>query len=874
MSANRGNSSTRPSSHWPPPAAAPPASSYAHSAASSPSPFHSFPVRESFSYSFRDSYEGSTASSPLEALPSPVISAPPSDGLSEPLSAGLSQPPSGFYNIDRESHNEYMTLINENKHIARQLSVAAATPNTARSARPGAAVSAFLHQRSKSDDVISRASSSGPPVGIGHVRSYDKLRSDQQPQQSASASASALPMQRPLLHNRTQSYDQPPPQSPKDSVRHQPSTYIPSYYELPSPNYVALKTPDYFTPHYVDTFPPRSASSSFEEQGSAPNWVHQEPPPPRLNIFTGQPEVPYTTTTTAAPEEPMPLFSGYLYKLGSNKRFQWRLLRFDGQLLTCLSNTKIKVPASTAAATPVSPTYVNVPNGQPMPLLNNAILADTSKSEDPDFHWVHIPKWTIHIGSVTSISLIKRVGSDDAAEVPQMSDVPKWYGTTKIFVIRTADAKNYVLRAKTRDDLERWLFVLTSMWRVKKQSDGQMRSQHTRQQSAESASSGPDIWADTMGRIRRHVSFVAPPQELPLRNAVDNGGKNNAKASALSYSEDVSSSPRQQQQQQRSPTQARRRRETARSSVSRSSPKPETTRAVAKRRESQSSVRSTDADAGALDPTAQLAMNAADSQDYLPDSDLQSADFMRMSIEMPPPSPQAPGPATLVRTNILQQLDDLAKDLRAAQKMQKDVKRLGIHTQAILPWYPQRTDSLEKGDERSTPLAARFNNLGAVNGSPVTAKRISAMLALGYPPHPEQPAANPRRTSSLVNLESTLAQDQSRRYPLPPDMALPSTPTLATPPDRAQATRKSSRKSIKIAQSTPTITWTQERNQRHEGQQPQIRDAWRNSLASLIERDAGVRLSVLVAAGARRDDSKVSGGAEERAPTENDETDN
>ncbi|KAJ3170957.1 hypothetical protein HDU87_008432 [Geranomyces variabilis] len=867
MSANRGNSSSYSSSsssswagrrgnngHAPLQPAAhttPSPSAYAESTASSPSPFHSFPARESFVYSFRDSYEGSSAPSPLEALRSPSISAPPSDSLSEPLSAGLSQPPSGIFNIGRQSHNEFMTLINENKHAARQLSVAAATTNTARAARPGAAINAW-HQRSRSDDVISRASSSGPPAGIGHVRSYDQLRSDQ-PRQSASTSSSASPMPRPPLHNRTQSYDLPPPspQSANDSMRyHQPSTYIPSYYQLPSPNYVGLKTPDYFTPHYVDILPPQSASSSFEEQGATTNLVHPEPPQPRFNIFTGQPEVPYATTTAVPEEEPMPQFSGYLYKLGSNKRFQWRLLRFDGQLLTCLSNTKIKVPAVTAAA--VSPTYVHVPNGQPMPLLNNAILADISKSEDPDFQWVHIPKWTIHIGSVTSISLIKRVGSSDAAEVPQVSDVPKWYSTTKVFVIRTSDAKNYVLRAKTRDDLERWLFVLTSMWRVKQQNDGQTILQHVRQQSAEGAALGPDIWADTMGRVRRHVSFVAPPQELPSRDAVDNeakpkGGTTRAKTYAPSHFGDASASPRQQQlsaAQTRNPPDA--------------SGLP-VARPVPKRRESQSSVRSTDADAGALDPTARFAMEA-DSQDFLPDSDLQSADFMRMPIEMPPPSPQAPGPATLVRTNIMQQLDDLAKDLRNAQKMQKDVKRLGFQTQAILPWYPQRKDSLEKGDERSTPLAAKFNYISAAGGSPVTAKRISAMLALGYPPHPEQGGANPRRTSSLVNLESTIATDQRKRYPSPPKMALPSPPTPTTAPDGAKATRKPSRNSIKMAQSTPTITWTQERNRQHKDQQPQFRDAWRNSLASLIERDAGVRLSVLVAASARRDEND-SGGA-------------
>ncbi|KAI8825918.1 uncharacterized protein EV422DRAFT_616946 [Fimicolochytrium jonesii] len=250
-----------------------------------------------------------------------------------------------------------------------------------------------------------------------------------------------------------------------------------------------------------------------------------------------------TDTVSAIPRNPMdilfpshalaPIFSGYLYKLGRNKRWQWRLLRFDGQLLTCLSNKKGKFPMDSVS--PTAPTYISGDNGDVIPLPHSPLLADSSR----DFgeprtgnQRVHVPKWTIHISSIASISLIKQTKNGRKyanASMPEVvpttspavtdpeANPPKWYGTTRVFVIRTMEGRNYVLRAKRNEDLERWLFVLLGMWRLarhrNKTADEDAAALPRHRETDEGTGISGEFWKDTIGRVRRHIDFVEPPRQ-------------------------------------------------------------------------------------------------------------------------------------------------------------------------------------------------------------------------------------------------------------------------------------------------------------------------------------------------------------------------
>ncbi|KAI8916953.1 hypothetical protein DFJ77DRAFT_458479 [Powellomyces hirtus] len=546
-------------------------SSFADSPASSPSPFfssrlnvpafshlHASPadspssaqysardsVGGSIAYSFRDSYQGSAPLSPLEACPSPespsIISAP-SDILSEPRSSVLTTAPSlsSLYTVDRESHEEYMSMIKQRKTSHDSIHNTTAARRAAGGVRasmgPPAALPPPSHRRTRSKE-------DPPSANIFADSRYGVYTQQQQPQDF-----------------------QQPPQSIQPP---QGQNIVPRHYALPSPKYVEmLDLAHSHAPHYVDpSLNPSDHSNSAPSipLPAAPSEpMHDKKPQQPFDQTTGNRSLAPTTSSTPTmssrgigglfvtdPDSPMPLFSGHLYKLGRNKRWQWRLLRFDGQLLTCLSSTKIKVSKDATTAINASTTFIPIPNSQPMPLLNNHLLAHahtlSDKGRDGN-QWVHLPKWTIHIGSVTSISLIKRtkqgrqysnvpMGSSHPSSPPNRSDEsnpPKWYGTTKVFVIRTNEAKNYVLRANRKDDLERWLFVLVGMWRVTRQTA--LQQQESQYQSSlhginmhrslapsiydsmAHEAQAVDIWTDTMGRVRRHVSFVAPPQERRVR---------------------------------------------------------------------------------------------------------------------------------------------------------------------------------------------------------------------------------------------------------------------------------------------------------------------------------------------------------------------
>ncbi|KAI9092820.1 hypothetical protein DFS34DRAFT_696826 [Phlyctochytrium arcticum] len=271
-----------------------------------------------------------------------------------------------------------------------------------------------------------------------------------------------------------------------------------------------------------------------------------------------------------------PIFSGKLFKLGSNRRWQWRMFRFDGQLLTCLSNQKIKLPAQTEAA--IAPSfhtpYIPLPSSQPAPLITSNLLADeydlqflgtdapANDRANTAGRWVSLPKWTIHMGTVTHVSLLKRSrngrsftpvhlsldggraqptakeeifsapispaqtddgeGSDTSNESRKRKTQPKYPAPPSrlasikhCFSIRTTEGKTYVLRAKQAQDLDRWLFVIVSMVRHFRQMQGEQGITTLGYEIAPHGIKDAAVgrWKETIGRMGgRHVSFVPPPR--------------------------------------------------------------------------------------------------------------------------------------------------------------------------------------------------------------------------------------------------------------------------------------------------------------------------------------------------------------------------
>ncbi|KAF9123863.1 hypothetical protein BGX30_001221, partial [Mortierella sp. GBA39] len=127
---------------------------------------------------------------------------------------------------------------------------------------------------------------------------------------------------------------------------------------------------------------------------------------------------------------PIPLYSGYLMKLGSNDRWQSRLFTFDG------SGKRRRTPPIATYDPHVSSPFVSAPC-RTQPYNPNT-------------------KWFLHIASITDIRLLPSPKSYYRC-FPTL-DLPR------ALFIQTADGRSVTLKSKKNIELERWFFVLTKMW--------------------------------------------------------------------------------------------------------------------------------------------------------------------------------------------------------------------------------------------------------------------------------------------------------------------------------------------------------------------------------------------------------------------------
>lgn len=159
-------------------------------------------------------------------------------------------------------------------------------------------------------------------------------------------------------------------------------------------------------------------------------------------------EVPVTAT---------PIFEGHLSVKRDTKHWQWRLFRFDGSNFTCLSSRKVKLNNETITNSNLLAT--------PKDKLNRVIQApDQNKIE---LKYYQSPEWLIDVVDISAISVLKK----------KKSTTP-----SKCFSIRTFSGQCFILKAQKQKDLERWLFVLTKMWKFTQAVNEQMQQFYIQQQ--------------------------------------------------------------------------------------------------------------------------------------------------------------------------------------------------------------------------------------------------------------------------------------------------------------------------------------------------------------------------------------------------------
>ncbi|KAI9282754.1 hypothetical protein BY458DRAFT_497261 [Sporodiniella umbellata] len=140
-----------------------------------------------------------------------------------------------------------------------------------------------------------------------------------------------------------------------------------------------------------------------------------------MSLFSNEQEIPITSA---------PVYEGHLYIRNEKKQWKWRLFRFDGSNFTCLNSKKY----------PPNPSVTNPLYISPKRLTDEVM--------QPPLKHFQLPYWTIDVTSISSISLLRK-----AKKAP------------KYFSVQTVFGKRFVFKASKQKDMERWLFVLTKMWK-------------------------------------------------------------------------------------------------------------------------------------------------------------------------------------------------------------------------------------------------------------------------------------------------------------------------------------------------------------------------------------------------------------------------
>ncbi|CAO3626956.1 unnamed protein product [Mucor fragilis] len=231
---------------------------------------------------------------------------------------------------------------------------------------------------------------------------------------------------------------------------------------------------------------------------------------PFLSSLDRDEEVPVTST---------PIFEGHLSIRTEKKHWQWRLFRFDGSNFTCLSTRKIKLPPNhSTSLKSIESSYSLTSPLLATPKDKNKRLVESSKTE---LKYYQLPEWTIDVANISAISVLKRAKKNALQQ-----------SNSKCFSIRTFDQKYYILKAQKQKDLERWLFVLTKMWKftqaVKNQVQQLQQQQQQQQQQqfyyptlSNATAAAAAAAAHQVAQVQAQAQQVQQQQQAAVQAAVD-----------------------------------------------------------------------------------------------------------------------------------------------------------------------------------------------------------------------------------------------------------------------------------------------------------------------------------------------------------------
>ncbi|PHZ07446.1 uncharacterized protein RHIMIDRAFT_99269 [Rhizopus microsporus ATCC 52813] len=183
------------------------------------------------------------------------------------------------------------------------------------------------------------------------------------------------------------------------------------------------------------------------------------------------------------------IFEGHLYLKRYDGKWTWKLFRFDGSSLICLSTKKIKIQPNVTLGSHQNNSATSLLLATPKD-KSSRLLTATDLCKEPSYY--QLPKWTLNVCDISSIAILKRSNYKHAF----------FKSKSNSFCIRSSDGQCYVMKARTLDELERWVFVLSKMWKL---------SQLLPSSSSSSSCNPPLRKASVPQGTFNHSSVIIPP---------------------------------------------------------------------------------------------------------------------------------------------------------------------------------------------------------------------------------------------------------------------------------------------------------------------------------------------------------------------------
>ncbi|CAO3600658.1 unnamed protein product [Absidia cylindrospora] len=150
---------------------------------------------------------------------------------------------------------------------------------------------------------------------------------------------------------------------------------------------------------------------------------------------------------------------------------------------------------------------------------NKSRQKSTTSATMPLANYYQLPKWTVDITNISAVSVLKPSSSSNKMKLAMLSSSQK---QARCFCVRTFDGNCYIMKAQKQKDLERWLFVLTKMWKFAQAMKHQLMPQQPQHQQIIRQQQQIRVGTHTppLQQTQYSSSFLTPHHRLQSQDSI------------------------------------------------------------------------------------------------------------------------------------------------------------------------------------------------------------------------------------------------------------------------------------------------------------------------------------------------------------------